>query len=113
MRDRINIDRVRTIRAGNFVNLAHATGGAFVLSRRRPIVFMMEVIVAACGTQSSRGTRTDAVYIMHGRGKLRLGAKTRRARGRIPTKDLLEARLGQARSCGADEGQCARPGGLA
>ena len=30
--DRDEIDRVRTIRAGNFVNLAHATGGAFVAS---------------------------------------------------------------------------------
>jgi hypothetical protein len=30
--DRDDIDRVRTIRAGNFVNLAHATGGAFVAS---------------------------------------------------------------------------------
>ena len=30
--DRDAIDRVRTIRAGNFVNLAHATGGAFVAS---------------------------------------------------------------------------------
>ena len=27
--DRDDMDRVRTIRAGNFVNLAHATGGAF------------------------------------------------------------------------------------
>ena len=30
--DRSDVDRVRTIRAGNFVNLAHATGGAFVAS---------------------------------------------------------------------------------
>ena len=38
--DRDDIDRVRTIRAGNFVNLAHATGGAFVASVskvRRPL----------------------------------------------------------------------------
>ena len=40
--DRDDMDRVRTIRAGNFVNLAHATGGAFVASvskvRRPPII---------------------------------------------------------------------------
>ena len=38
--DRDDMDRGRTIRAGNFVNLAHATGGAFVASVskvRRPL----------------------------------------------------------------------------
>ena len=64
--DRDEIDRVRTIRAGNFVNLAHATGGAFVASvskvRRPPkgqncrVLYELEVIVAACGTPSQKAS---------------------------------------------------------
>ena len=64
--DRDDIDRVRTIRAGNFVNLAHATGGAFVASvskvRRPPkgqncrVLYELEVIVAACGTPSQKAS---------------------------------------------------------
>ena len=61
--DRDEIDRVRTIRAGNFVNLAHATGGAFVASvskvRRPPkgqncrVLYELEVIHVA-GEQTVR-----------------------------------------------------------
>ena len=64
--DRDDMDRVRTIRAGNFVNLAHATGGAFVASvskvRRPPkgqncrVLYELEVIVAACGTPSQKAS---------------------------------------------------------
>ena len=70
--DRDQIDRVRTIRAGNFVNLAHATGGAFVASvskvRRPPkgqncrVLYELEVIVAACGTPSQKASVAIVPY---------------------------------------------------
>ena len=85
--DRDEIDRVRTIRAGNFVNLAHATGGAFVASVskvRRPPNYVPPGVYF-----SARDARVDDVT----RDALRWGVS-----GGVNSDDRLPASFTRWRS---------------